>query len=49
MWIALFIVIGIVVAILCVIAARQLSREEDLPTNLMTSEQIDAEDKKSSS
>jgi len=47
MWIALFIVIGIVVAILCVIAARQLSREEDLPTNLVTPEQMEAEDKKS--
>ena len=47
MWIAVFVVIGIVVAVLCVIAARQINREEDKPVNLVTPEEMeemDAED-----
>ena len=47
MWIALFVVVGIIVAVLCVIAARQINREEDHPVNLVTPEemeQMDAED-----
>jgi hypothetical protein len=47
MWITFFIVLGIIVAILCVFAAIKLNREDDLPTNLMSSEEMDAEDKKS--
>jgi len=46
MWITFFIVVGIIVAVLCVFAARRLFREEDRPVNLVTSEQMDAEDKK---
>ena len=41
MWIAFFIVVGIIVAILCVFAASRLFREEDRPVNLVTSEQMD--------
>ena len=47
MWIALFVVLGIIVAVLCVIAARQINREEDHPVDLVTPEEMermDAED-----
>jgi hypothetical protein len=50
MWIALFVVLGIIVAVLCVFAAIRLNREEDHPVNLVTSEQMEqmeADDKKS--
>ena len=46
MWIVLFVVLGIIVAVLCVLAVRRMSREEDHPVNLVSSEQMDAEDKK---
>ena len=48
MWIAFFIVVGIIVAVLCVFGARRLFREQDHPVNLVTSEQMDADDKKPS-
>lgn len=50
MWIALFVVLGIIVAVLCVFAAIRLNREEDHPVNLVTPEQMEqmeADDKKS--
>ena len=43
MWIALFVVVGIIVAVLCVFAARQINREEDHPVNLVTPEEIGAD------
>ncbi len=46
MWITLFIIVGIIVAILCVFAAIRLFREKDRPVNLVTSEQMDEEDAK---
>jgi hypothetical protein len=46
MWIAFFIVVGIIVAILCVFAGIRLFREEDRPVNLVSSEQMDEEDAK---
>jgi ABC-type transporter Mla subunit MlaD len=52
MWIAFFVVLGIVVAVLCVFAAIRLNREEDQPTNLVTPEQMEqmeADDRKSRS
>ena len=44
MWIAFFVVVGIIVAVLCVIAARQINREEDHPVNLVTPEQMEQMD-----
>ena len=44
MWVTFFIVVGIIVAILCVFAAIRLFREKDRPVNLVTSEQMDEED-----
>ena len=46
MWLTFFIIVGIVVAILCVIAGIRLFREKDRPVNLVSSEQMDADDKK---
>jgi hypothetical protein len=46
MWITFFIVVGIVLFVLCIFGARRLFREQDRPVNLVTSEQMDAEDKK---
>ena len=46
MWITLFIIVGIIVAILCVFAAIRLFREKDRPVNLVSSEQMDEEDAK---
>jgi len=46
MWIAFFIVVGIIVAILCVFAAIRLFREKDTPVNLVSSEQMDEDDAK---
>ena len=46
MWIAFFVVVGIIVAILCVFAAIRLFREEDRPVNLVSSEQMDEDDAK---
>jgi hypothetical protein len=46
MWIAFFVVVGIIVAILCVFAGIRLFREKDRPVNLVTSEQMDEEDAK---
>jgi hypothetical protein len=46
MWIVLFVVLGIIVAVLCVLGARRLFGEQDRPVNLVSSEQMDAEDKK---
>ena len=46
MWLTFFIVVGIIVAVLCVIAASRLFREEDHPVNLVTSEQMDADETK---
>jgi hypothetical protein len=46
MWIALFVVIGIIVAILCVFAAIRLFREQDRPVNVVSSEELDADDAK---
>jgi len=43
MW-TLFIILGIIVAILCVFAAIRLFREQDTPVNLVSSEEMDAED-----
>ena len=45
MWITLFIIVGIIVAILCVFAAIRLFREKDRPVNLVTSEQMDEDEK----
>jgi hypothetical protein len=50
MWIALFVVLGIVVAVLCVFAAIRLNREEDHPVNLVSPEEMErmeADDTKS--
>jgi hypothetical protein len=41
MWTTLFIVLGVIVAILCVFAAIRLFRAEDRPVNLVSSEQMD--------
>jgi len=46
MWVTVFIIIGIVVAILCVIAGIRLFREQDRPTNVMTAEEMDREESK---
>ena len=46
MWITLFIVVGIIVAILCVFAAIRLFREQDRPVNLVSSDEMDADDAK---
>jgi hypothetical protein len=45
MWITIFIILGIVVAILCVFGAMRLFREKDRPVNLVTSEQMDEDEK----
>ena len=45
MW-TLFIILGIIVAILCVFAAIRLFRERDTPVNLVSSEEMDADDAK---
>ena len=50
MWIAFFVVLGIIVAVLCVFAAIRLNRAEDHPVNLVTPEQMEqmeADDTKS--
>jgi hypothetical protein len=44
MWIAFFVVLGIVVAILCVIAGIRLFREQDRPVNVMSAEEMDREE-----
>ena len=46
MW-TLFIILGIIVAILCVFAAVRLFREGDRPVNIVSSEEMDADDTKS--
>ena len=46
MWLPIFIVVGIIVAILCVFAAIRLFREGDRPVNLVSSEQMDEDDAK---
>jgi hypothetical protein len=46
MWLTFFIIVGVIVAILCVFAAIRLFREEDHPVNLVPPEQMDAEDTK---
>ena len=46
MWLTIFIVLGIIVAILCVFGAIRLFREKDRPVNLVSSEQMDEEDAK---
>jgi hypothetical protein len=45
MW-TLFIILGIIVAILCVFAAIRLFRAQDRPVNLVSSEEMDADDAK---
>ena len=44
MWIALFVVLGIIVAVLCIFAAVRINREEDQPVNLVTPEQMEQMD-----
>jgi hypothetical protein len=44
MWIAFFVVLGIVVAVLCVIAGIRLFREQDRPVNVMSAEEMDREE-----
>jgi hypothetical protein len=46
MWVTVFIVVGIVVAILCVIAGIRLFREQDRPVNVMSAEEMDREESK---
>jgi hypothetical protein len=46
MWLAIFIVLGIIVAILCVFGAIRLFREEDRPVNLVSPEQMNDDDAK---
>ena len=46
MW-TLFIILGIIVAILCVFAAVRLFREGDRPSNIVSSEEMDAGETKS--
>ena len=46
MWVTFFIVIGIVVAILCVIAGIRLFREQDRPVNVMSADEMDREESK---
>jgi hypothetical protein len=46
MWVTFFIVVGIVVAILCVIAGIRLFREQDRPVNVMSAEDMDREESK---
>jgi hypothetical protein len=46
MW-TLFIILGIIVAILCVFAAVRLFREGDRPVNIVSPEELDADDTKS--
>ena len=46
MWLTFFIVVGVIVAILCVFAGIRLFREEDQPVNLVSSEQMDADETK---
>jgi hypothetical protein len=38
MWVTFFIVVGIVLAILCVIAGIRLFREQDRPVNVMSAD-----------
>jgi hypothetical protein len=47
MWVTFFIVVGVIVAILCVIAGIRLFREQDRPSNVMTAEEMDREESKS--
>jgi len=44
MWVTFFIIVGIVVAILCVIAGIRLFRAQDRPTNVMSAEEMDREE-----
>jgi|tagenome__1003787_1003787.scaffolds.fasta_scaffold20783855_2 hypothetical protein len=46
MWVAFFIVVGVLVAILCVIAGIRLFREQDHPVNVMSAEEMDREESK---
>ena len=46
MWIVLFVVLGIIVAILCVLGARRLFGEQDHPVNVVSSEQMDEDDRR---
>ena len=46
MWLTFFIIVGVIVAILCVFAGIRLFREQDRPVNLVSSEQMDADDTK---
>jgi hypothetical protein len=46
MWVTFFIVVGIVVAILCVVAGIRLFREQDRPVNVMSAEEMDREESK---
>jgi hypothetical protein len=46
MWLAFFIIVGVIVAILCVFAAIRLFREQDHPVNVMSAEEMDREESK---
>jgi hypothetical protein len=46
MWVTFFIVLGILVAILCVVAGIRLFREQDRPVNVMSAEEMDREESK---
>lgn len=46
MWFTFFAVVTIVVVILCVFAAIRLFREKDQPVNIVSSEEMDADDAK---
>jgi hypothetical protein len=46
MWLTFFIVVGVLVAILCVIAGIRLFREQDHPVNVMSAEEMDREESK---
>ncbi|MFL5937111.1 MAG: hypothetical protein ACJ74P_13800 [Gaiellaceae bacterium] len=46
MWLAFFIIVGVFVAILCVIAGIRLFREQDHPVNVMSAEEMDREESK---
>jgi hypothetical protein len=46
MW-TLFIILGIIVAILCVFAAIRLFREQDKPVNIVSPEEMNRDDTKS--
>jgi len=46
MWLAFFIIVGVIVAILCVFAGIRLFREQDRPVNVMSAEEMDREESK---